>query len=110
MRIASHTIPARVLPTFRLVAILEAFSWAGLLLGMLLKYVLTAQEALGTELVTVFGTAHGALVMVYVALALAVALRQRWGWRTTGLALAATVPPFATVVFDLWAERTGKYR
>ncbi len=109
MILASHRVFARAVPAFRLVAILEAFSWAGLLLGMLLKYVLTAQAALGTELVSIFGMIHGALVMIYVVLAVVVALRLRWGWPTLGLALAATVPPFATVMFDAWADRAGKY-
>lgn len=110
MNVISHPLTARVIPAFRLVAILEAFSWAGLLLGMLLKHVLTAHVVLGTELVSIFGMVHGVLVMVYVALAVAVALRLRWSWRTLGLALVATVPPFATVAFDIWADRRGKYR
>lgn len=101
--------PAPALPwqvrTFRAVAIAEAFSWAGLLVGMYLKWVAGTTER-GVE---IFGPVHGALVLVYVALAVLVAVRVRWSLWTTLLALAATVPPFCTVVLDVWAHRTGRY-
>ncbi|KLN33328.1 hypothetical protein FB00_18305 [Cellulosimicrobium funkei] len=90
---------------FRAVAIAEAFSWAGLLVGMYLKWVAGTTER-GVE---IFGPIHGALVLVYVALAVLVAVRVRWSLWTTFLALAATVPPFCTVVLDVWAHRTGRY-
>lgn len=99
-----------LIPAFRTIANLEAFSWAGLLSGMLLKYVITSQVVLGTELVTWFGRVHGGLVVIYVALAMAVAAQRRWKPATTALAFFATIPPFATVIFDVWAHRTGKYR
>ena len=100
----------RIVPFFRVVANLEAVSWAGLLIGMLFKYVPSGQVALGHDLVTLFGRLHGALVIVYAAAAVATALRLRWKPVTAALALAATVPPFATVAFDLWAHRAGRYR
>ena len=90
---------------FRAVAIAEAFSWAGLLVGMYLKWVAGTTER-GVE---IFGPIHGALVLVYVALAVLVAVRVRWSLWTTFLALAATVPPFCTVVLDVWAHRSGRY-
>lgn len=98
-----------VVPAFRLVANLEAVSWAGLLVGMAFKYVPSAEGDLGAELVTLFGRLHGGLVMAYVALAVATALRQRWNLATVALGIAATVPPFATVAFDVWAHRAGRY-
>jgi integral membrane protein len=101
--------PARhpwVVRAFRAVAIAEAFSWAGLLVGMYLKWVAGTTER-GVE---IFGPVHGGLVLVYVALAAAVAVRVRWSLWTTFLALAATVPPFCTVAFDVWAHRSGRYR
>ena len=90
---------------FRAVAIAEAFSWAGLLVGMYLKWVAGTTER-GVE---IFGPVHGALVLAYVALAVLVAVRVRWSLWTTFLALAATVPPFCTVLFDIRAHRTGRY-
>lgn len=99
---ARHPWPVRA---FRVVAIAEAFSWAGLLVGMYLKWVAGTTER-GVE---IFGPVHGGLVVVYVALALLVAVRLRWSLWTTFLALAATVPPFCTIVLDVWAHRTGRY-
>jgi integral membrane protein len=94
---------------FRLVANLEALSWAGLLIGMLFKYVLAPQGEWGNTLVSVFGTIHGVLVIVYVALAGAIALRLRWRVATAALALVATIPPFATLTFDRLAIARGYY-
>ncbi|MBF6247082.1 hypothetical protein IU471_26410, partial [Nocardia elegans] len=31
-----------------------------------------------------------------------------WNWKTTVLALLSSIPPFFTVVFEVWAVRTGK--
>jgi integral membrane protein len=90
---------------FRAVAIAEAFSWAGLLVGMYVKWIAEASE-IGVK---IFGPVHGGLVVVYVALALVVAVRQRWSLWTVFLALAATLPPFLTVLFDRWAHRSGRY-
>lgn len=90
---------------FRAVAIAEAFSWAGLLVGMYVKWIAEASE-IGVK---IFGPVHGALVITYVILALAVAVRQRWSLLTVFFALAATLPPFLTVVFDRWAHRAGRY-
>lgn len=98
-----------VTPAFRLVANLEAASWAGLLVGMLFKYVLSVDVELGEALVTLFGRIHGGLVIAYVVLAFATAMRHRWNVATIALAGAATIPPFATVAFDVFAHRTGRY-
>lgn len=98
-----------VVPAFRLVANLEALSWLGLLLGMLFKYVVAPHGEFGESAVTIFGSIHGGLVIVYVVLGMASAVRLRWSVRTTALAIGATIPPFATVVFDRWAHLTGRY-
>ncbi|WP_321575537.1 DUF3817 domain-containing protein [Oerskovia douganii] len=90
---------------FRAVAIAEAFSWAGLLVGMYVKWIAEASE-IGVK---IFGPVHGGLVVAYVLLALVVAVRQRWSLLTVFFALAATLPPFLTVFFDRWAHRSGRY-
>ena len=96
-------------PAFRLVANLEALSWAALLIGMLFKYVIAGQAHLGESLVMVFGSIHGGLVIVYVALAGLTWLKLRWRLTTLVLAVIATIPPFATVAFDRWAAHRGHY-
>jgi integral membrane protein len=91
---------------FRVVAIAEAVSWAGLLVGMYLKRVAETTEV-G---VVVFGPIHGVIVLAYL-----VAVfygRRSFGWnaRTALLAALASVPPFATVVFEVWADRQNLLR
>ena len=89
---------------FRLFAMAEAVSWAGLLIGMLFKYVLADNE-IGVK---VFGPIHGFVFLVYLLTALLASAAQKWERRTTVLALLASIPPFGTVVFDRWAVRTGR--
>ncbi|MBB4958489.1 MMPL family transporter [Micromonospora polyrhachis] len=95
----------RLLRSFTWIAVIEACTWAGLLIGMYLKYVPKTTE-LG---VRIFGTLHGGAFIAYVLLAALVAIRLKWrlSW-TTVFALLAAVPPFMTVAFETWARRTGR--
>ena len=95
---------SRLVTAFRVVALAEAVSWLGLLIGMFIKYVPQTTEA-GVK---IFGPIHGCVFVAYVVLTLLVSRGQRWPVRTTLLALASSVPPFCTVVFELWAQRTGR--
>jgi integral membrane protein len=89
---------------FRTVAIAEAFSWAGLLVGMLLKHVLTLTEV-GVQ---VFGPIHGAIFVAYLVSVLVVRRPLGWSLKTVLLAIIASVPPFATLAFEVWADRRGR--
>lgn len=89
---------------FRLLALAEAVSWAGLLIGMFFKYV-----AVGNDIgVSIFGPIHGGIFIAYVLAALLVRGPLRWDRRTLVLALVASIPPFGTIVFERWAARTGR--
>ena len=96
--------PTAVVTAFRVAAVAEALSWAGLLAGMYVKHVLGTSEA-GVQF---FGPVHGAVFLGYVAVALLAARVLRWSPGTTLLALAAAVPPLVTVWFERWAARTGR--
>ena len=88
---------------YRTVAVAEAVTWALLLTGMFLKYVTETTE-LGVQ---VFGMVHG---VVFIAYCLATGLLwvdQRWPVSRLALGLFAAVPPFATVPFERYAERSG---
>ena len=93
---AFFSAPA-VATAFRVVAVAEACSWAGLLVGMLFKYLIVGNE-IGVQ---VFGPIHGALFVGYVVVTVLAA--RTFGWRlpTILLGLACSIPPFAT----LWFER-----
>ncbi|GAA4806916.1 hypothetical protein GCM10023200_50680 [Actinomycetospora chlora] len=86
---------------FRIVAIAEACSWVGLLIGMAFKYLLVFDDV-G---VRVFGPIHGALFVAYVVITLVTARAFRWRAGTTVLALAASIPPAMTLWFERRAVR-----
>jgi len=100
MKLPSKTAVVR---TFRVLAVAEAFSWAALLVGMFLKWVLKATE-LGVEIA---GPIHGAFFIGYGVAALALWRQQRWPFRVALFAGLAAVLPFATVWFERWAGRRG---
>ncbi len=89
---------------FRAVAIAEAISWTGLLIGMLFKYVLSDNE-IGVK---IFGPIHGGIFIAYVITVVAVRGRLRWSIPVTLAALAASSPPLFTWFFEIWAQRTGR--
>lgn len=92
------SVPGRA---FRAVAIAEAVSWAGLLIGMVVKY------GFGNEIgVQVFGPVHGAMFILYVLVTAVAAHRLRWDRATLVITLLCGIPPLAT----LWAERRAQRR
>lgn len=104
--VVSHTdgMPIRAVPAFRTVAIAEAISWAGLLVGMVFKYLVVGNDV-G---VTVFGPIHGGLFLLYLAVTVLVRRPLGWDARITVLALLASIPPLATLLFERWAAHTGR--
>ena len=98
---ATSSLPRTI---FRVVAFAEALSWLGLLIGMYFKWVADAGEG-GVK---VFGPIHGTIFIAYVLVSLWVSRAYRWDAKTTVLALVSSIPPFCTVIFERWAERTGR--
>lgn len=90
---------------FRLVALLEAVSWVGLLVGMYFKYLASAPTEVGVK---VFGMAHGLIFMAFVAASLFAGIAFKWAIGTWLLALVASIVPLGSVIFLIWADRTGK--
>lgn len=89
---------------FRLIAIAEAITWTLLIIGMILKYV-TKTTDLG---VSIGGALHGFVFLVYGATVLLIGVNQRWPIGTTLLGLVSAVIPYATIPFDLWADRSSR--
>ncbi|MGY1811486.1 DUF3817 domain-containing protein [Blastococcus sp. SYSU D00820] len=96
--------PRTAVPLFRIVAVAEALSWLGLLIGMYVKWIAGTSEV-GVQ---VFGPIHGGVFVLYCLVTLVTARALRWSAWTTLVALACSVPPFATVAFERWALRTGR--
>jgi integral membrane protein len=101
--VAAVLSPSTGARVFRAVAIAEACSWAGLLIGMFFKYVVVIDD-IG---VNIFGPIHGALFVAYVVVTLVVARAYRWSLPATVLGLVASIPPLATLWFERRARRTG---
>ena len=99
-----HLSPFTARRAVQVVAVIEAISWAGLLIGMLFKYVVDDDE----RGVQIFGPVHGAAFIAYVVTMLMVRRTLAWTPRVTLAALVCSVPPFATLAFEVWADRTGR--
>lgn len=88
------------LARLRLIGFIEGIS--ALLLfcvAMPWKYLVDLQS--GTPVVTAVGTAHGLLWTVYLAAVLNAWVVQKWGLGRVLIAGLASIPPFATFIFDL---------
>ncbi len=88
---------------FAIAAFAEGLTWAGLLVGMLLKYG-TQTTDLGVWL---FGRLHGMAFLFYVVVTLVSAVRLRWPWWAWIVALLAAMPPLVTVPLEMWFRRIG---
>lgn len=88
---------------FRLAAIAEAWSWAGLLAGMCFKY-LVVRDPIGVQ---IMGPIHGVLFIIYLITAIQAAKEYRWSSKLRTLALIAAIPPFTTWPFERWALKQG---
>ena len=90
---------------FRLIALAEAVSWVGLLVGMYFKYLGTPRTEIGVK---VFGMAHGLIFVAFVVAALLVGIAVRWSPGTWLLALLASIVPLCSVIFLIWVDRSGR--
>lgn len=90
---------------FRLIALAEAVSWVGLLVGMYFKYLGTPRTEVGVK---VFGMTHGLVFIAFVVAGLLVGIALRWSAGTWLLALLASIVPLCSVMFLIWADRTGR--
>lgn len=89
------------LKVFGVVAYAEAFSWAGLLIGMYFKY-LGGGNDIG---VAIFGPIHGFLFVAYLAALLFSARKHQWPVKELLIGGICSVPPFATIFFDVRVVR-----
>lgn len=89
----------------RVVGLLEAVSWVGLLIGMYFKYLGSPSTEVGVK---VFGPIHGGIFVAFVAVAALAGIAYKWGAGTWLLALLASIVPLATVIFLIWTDRTGR--
>ena len=103
MTIAEIT-PSRTRTWFRTIAIAEAISWLGLLIAMGFKWL---PDPNNDSAVRIPGMVHGMIFLAYVVTCFVA--RSKFGWtaRTTILALASSIPPFFTYLFEVKADKRG---
>ena len=90
---------------FRFVALAEAVSWVGLLIGMYFKYLGSPRTEIGVK---VFGMTHGLIFIAFVVAGLLVGMACKWSAGTWLLALLASIVPLCSVIFLIWADKTGR--
>ncbi|ADT98436.1 MULTISPECIES: DUF3817 domain-containing protein [Mycolicibacterium] len=90
---------------FRVVAFAEAVSWVGLLLGMYFKYIGPPQTEIGVK---IFGPIHGGVFVAFLIAALMVGVAVKWDVAAWLLALLGSIVPLGSVIFLIWADRTGR--
>ncbi|GAB3618698.1 DUF3817 domain-containing protein [Okibacterium endophyticum] len=92
---------------FRTVAIAEAVTWTLLIVGMLMKYVWMPGET-GDTAVRVGGGVHGFVFLLYAASVVLIGVNQHWGPALIALGVLTAIVPYATIPFDVWADRRGR--
>ncbi len=90
---------------FRIVALLEAMSWVGLLLGMYFKYLGSPRTEIGVK---IFGPIHGGLFVAFLVIGVAAAITLKWTTGTWLAMLLGGIVPLGSVIFLIWADRTGR--
>lgn len=104
----ANIAPSRTRTWFRTIAILEAFSWLGLLIAMLFKWVIQNDPNTGAQGgVPIMGPIHGTVFLAYVAMCFVARSQFGWSVKTTLLALVASIPPFFTAIFEVMADKRG---
>ena len=56
----------------------------------------------------IFGPVHGAIFVAFVGAALIVGITHKWRPVTWLLALLGSIVPLGSVIFLIWADRTGR--
>lgn len=101
----SKTIFSSPRTLYKAFALGEGVTWALLIAGLTIRALFP--DATG-PLITVVGAIHGAVFLGYGVSAALVGVNNRWGFGRTVLAIALAIIPFATVPFEISAERKGR--
>ncbi len=100
-RYSLRTVDGRL----RVIALAEAASWVGLLIGMYFKHLASPGTELGVQ---IFGPVHGLMFVLFVMIGIGAGTAFRWRPSTWSLAVLGAVVPLGSVLFLIWAERTGR--
>lgn len=90
---------------FRIAAYGEAVGWTLLIAGILIKHYLTPGN---DTAVLIAGNIHGMIFFAYLVAALGLYPSLGWSRLRALISLAASVPPYGTLLVELWAAQTRK--
>lgn len=87
---------SKLLPVFRIIALLEGVSY------ILLLFIATPIKYLyeDPQYVKLLGMPHGLLFMAYVVIAVMISPVMKWSTRTLWIVLIAAIIPFGTFYID----------
>lgn len=89
---------------YKAFALSEGVTWTLLLGGLAYRALIGAPQLT----LTIIGGIHGAVFLGYGVSAALVGVNNRWGLGRTVVAIALAIIPFATVPFEISAERKGR--
>ena len=86
----------KLLPIFRIIALLEGISY------ILLLFIATPIKYLyeDPQYVKLLGMPHGVLFMAYVVIAVLISSDMKWSTKTLGVVLLASIIPFGTFYIE----------
>lgn len=87
---------------FRIVAVAELITWAGLIAALVLRATGVTDGA-----VSIAGGVHGFAFLAYCVVTVFTWVDRRWSAATGLIGLAVSAVPFATLPFDLVMDRRG---
>lgn len=86
---------------FKIAAIAEACGWTILISGIgISKYFMHGNQAS----VIIAGQIHGTLFISYAIASIGLYPAMRWSRARAFIALLASVPPYGSLIFELWAQ------
>lgn len=92
---------------FKIAAIAEAIGWTLLIGGILLRDHVLAGNGIP---VTIAGRIHGMMFAAYIIAVLALAPSLGWSWFRTLVAGAFSIPPYGSLVYEMWSAGQRKIR
>ena len=92
---------------FKIAAIAEAIGWTLLIGAILLRDHVLAGNGIP---VTIAGRIHGMMFAAYIVAVLALGPSLGWSWFRTLIAGAFSMPPYGSLVYELWSAGQRKVR
>lgn len=92
---------------FRIAAFAEAIGWTILIIGILLTdYVFGGNRTA----VILAGRTHGIFFGLYLVAVLVLSPSLNWNWKRIIIAGLMSIPPYGTLIFEIWANQQRKHR